>query len=126
MVDGTSDLTEHELNILYYVAILCKNVFLHNRSYCHTHITGCSTAFLMPHPSIGLGAARRSGPIGGWAKGIPKYCATILSDPFTFMYCPRTLPGFRTTTGSVNVSDSGWDVKINDASIDGCSLFQLV
>lgn len=61
---------------------------------------GCWVAFLMPsHPCTGPGAAKRRGPTGGWAKGIPRYCSTTFSEPLTFIYCPRTLPCFRTTTG---------------------------
>ncbi len=68
---------------------------------------GCWVAFLMPsHPCTGPGAARRRGPTGGWAKGIPRYCSTIFSEPLTFTYCPRTLPCFRTTTGPESVQQT--------------------
>lgn len=51
--------------------------------------------------SASWGAARRRGPTGGRAKGIPRNCFTLLSVPFTAAYSPRIGPFVRDTTRSV-------------------------
>jgi len=57
------------------------------------------------HGSASWGAAKRRGPTGGRAKGIPRYCFTRLSVPLAVTYWPLIRPFFRESTGSTLPAD---------------------
>lgn len=79
-----------------------------------THIGGWCVLSLSPcQGSAGWGAERRRGPTGGRAKGMPRYCLTLLSVPFTVTCSPRTLPLVRETTRSaVPAGNTRDDLKV--------------
>lgn len=73
-----------------------------NSGFFMYYMGGCCVASLSPSQgSTSWGAARRRGPTGGRAKGIPRYCFTLLSVPFTVTYSPLILPFFSWTTRSM-------------------------
>lgn len=67
-----------------------------------SYMGGCWVQSLSPSQGCASwGADRRRGPTGGRAKGIPKYCFTLLSVPLTVTNSPRTCPFFRDSTRSL-------------------------
>ena len=58
-----------------------------------TYIAGCEVPSLTPlHGSGASGGAKRSGPTGGLAKGIPRKLWTPTLVSVTWMRLPRTWP----------------------------------